>query len=64
MSKPTSEKINISTAAALLNVSTATLRDWDRSGRLKAHRTNANWRYYTKSQIRLFQEAQQKSPSV
>ncbi|AFE86283.1 resolvase domain-containing protein [Bacillus phage PBC1] len=36
--------------ALMLNVSSETLRRWDRSGKLKAFRTPSNHRFYTHEQ--------------
>ena len=47
------EKIyTISEMAKALKVHVMTLQRWDREGRLKAHRTLTNRRYYTESQYR------------
>jgi putative resolvase len=41
-------------AAKLLGVSVRTLQQWDRDGKLKAHRTPNNRRYYTDAQIKQY----------
>jgi len=43
-----------SEAARFLGISTATLRRWDKSGKLKAKRTYCNWRWYSKEQLLSF----------
>jgi len=44
--------LTIGQAAELLGVTTATLRNWDRAGKLKARRHPINkYRLYTKSDI-------------
>lgn len=55
------ERISITSAAHLLSVSTATLRNWDKSGRLQAQRTEAGWRFYSRTQLRLFQKSMERS---
>ena len=40
----------ISEFAKLLSISSETLRNWDRSGALKAHRTPTGHRFYTHKQ--------------
>lgn len=57
------ERISITSAAHLLSVSTATLRNWDKSGRLRAQRTEAGWRFYSRTQLRLFQKSMESSGS-
>ncbi len=42
--------------AALLNVSVKTLQRWDKSGKLIAHRNEANRRYYTEADLAEFKE--------
>jgi len=48
------DNFNIGAAAKVLGVSVQTLRRWDKSGRLKALRSDANQRYYTRNQLELF----------
>ena len=43
--------LSIQDAAKLLNVSTKTLRRWEKSGKLVPQRTEGNHRRYPKSQI-------------
>ncbi|MBU2068377.1 helix-turn-helix domain-containing protein, partial [Patescibacteria group bacterium] len=43
--------ITIKKAAEVLNVSTQTLRRWDKSGRLVSVRGKNNYRYYKKEDI-------------
>ena len=40
--------------AELLNVSVLTLQRWDNTGKLKAHRTPTNRRYYTYEQYQKY----------
>ncbi|KPJ70945.1 hypothetical protein AMJ51_00510 [Microgenomates bacterium DG_75] len=43
--------IPIGDAAKYLGVSRDTLRRWEKAGRIKAHRSPTNRRYYTKEQL-------------
>ena len=46
------EYLTIKDAAAFLGVSPSTLRNWDRSGKLKAHRNPLNgYRLYRKAEL-------------
>lgn len=54
--KTITEKANSNTfktgkAAQYLNISIDTLKRWDKNGKLTAHRTTSNRRYYTQSQL-------------
>lgn len=49
---PKKATYNIEKAAQLLGISAQTLRNWDKSGRMKADRTEGKHRRYTESQIR------------
>ena len=44
------ERMKIKEFADLIGVCPDTLRNWDRSGKLKAYRTITNYRYYTQEQ--------------
>ncbi|MGH7055807.1 MAG: MerR family DNA-binding transcriptional regulator [Stellaceae bacterium] len=55
---PEDESLTVSEAAAQLGVTPATLRNWDRSGKLKPHRHPMNgYRIYAKSQIEALKNA-------
>jgi excisionase family DNA binding protein len=43
--------LSLKETSELLNVSEQTLRNWDKSGKLKAIRTNGNHRKYSKESI-------------
>lgn len=45
------KKYKVGEAAAILDVSVATLQRWDREGKLKAERSATNRRYYTQEQL-------------
>lgn len=40
--------------AKLINVSVQTLQNWDNTGRMKAHRTPTNRRFYTQEHVRAY----------
>lgn len=47
--------LRIKEAADLLGVSTSTLRNWEKQGKLKVHRDpNSNYRLYKKSDLEKF----------
>lgn len=48
------EKIRLSKAAEMLNVTPQTLRNWDKSGKLHARRTPGGQRYYELSDLQKF----------
>lgn len=49
-------KIRISEATKILGVSVPTLRNWDKSGKLKAERSTGNQRYYSLATLKRFAE--------
>jgi excisionase family DNA binding protein len=46
--------VTIRSAAEILNISTETLRNWDKSGRLKAKRDKNGYRVYNISELERF----------
>ncbi len=46
--------VTIKSAADILNISTETLRNWDRSGKLKAKRDKNGYRVYNISELEKF----------
>lgn len=48
------EQVRIGEAAAMLGVTTQTLRNWERSGRLRAERTAGGQRYYMVADLERF----------
>lgn len=57
-SEAPSETLTVSQAAARLGVSPTTLRNWDRSGKLKPHRHPINgYRIYANAEIEALKNA-------
>jgi excisionase family DNA binding protein len=48
------KKVRISEAARILGVSAETLRNWEKSGKLKSHRSSGNQRYYALADLKRF----------
>ncbi|OHB18382.1 MAG: hypothetical protein A2749_02675 [Parcubacteria group bacterium RIFCSPHIGHO2_01_FULL_45_26] len=46
--------VTIKSAAEILNISSETLRNWDKSGKLKARRDKKGYRIYNISELELF----------